>query len=264
MHEHDNTRKAVELTPEACQHIVNLQVAANAAVNPNWSRAGYPWTRAVCLEAAEAIDHMPWKWWKSGQMNDAIRARVRVELVDILHFGISHLLVQSGYDDTNLPTNLPEHEKLNADIVRADVAHAIYYGFRRYENARQVMDEKGAHSVISAFETIMRQSLQGIFSLDAFVHASATLHMDPVAVLGLYIGKNALNLHRQEHGYKTGEYIKDWSGDGDTGPVEDNDVMYNIAVGANSPQSVADFRVALGEQYRKVLARHGKSSGAEG
>jgi len=38
----------------------------------------------------------------------------------------------------------------------------------------------------------------------------------------LYIGKNALNQFRQEHGYKEGSYRKIWNG------KEDNEVMQEI------------------------------------
>ena len=57
-----------------------------------------------------------------------------------------------------------------------------------------------------------------------------------------YLVKNLLNIFRQDNGYKTGEYIKDWNGEEDNAvcleiaadiPADDNfiqafnDVMYN-------------------------------------
>ena len=37
-----------------------------------------------------------------------------------------------------------------------------------------------------------------------------------------YVGKNVLNFFRQDHGYKTGEYIKIWNG------KEDNEVLMDV------------------------------------
>ena len=46
-----------------------------------------------------------------------------------------------------------------------------------------------------------------------------------------YVGKYVLNFFRQDHGYKTGEYVKIWNG------REDNEVLMDVlkATDANSP-----------------------------
>ena len=44
--------------------MLSLQAAMNARVDPNWVAARYPYMRAVVIEAAEAIEHHGWKWWK--------------------------------------------------------------------------------------------------------------------------------------------------------------------------------------------------------
>ena len=49
-----------------------------------------------------------------------------------------------------------------------------------------------------------------------------TLPMSLTELFRLYVGKNVLNNFRQEHGYKTGEYLKLWSG------REDNEHLIEI------------------------------------
>ena len=49
-----------------------------------------------------------------------------------------------------------------------------------------------------------------------------------------YVGKNVLNFFRQDHGYKTGEYIKVWNG------KEDNEVLMDVL--RNTDASASNFK----------------------
>ena len=58
----------------------------------------------------------------------------------------------------------------------------------------------------------------------------------------LYIGKNILNIFRQDHGYKDGTYIKVWNG------KEDNVVMQEILAN-NSNIGVDELYKELEKRY---------------
>lgn len=69
---------------------LSLQHKMNATVNPDWVRADYNWTRAIMVEAVEALDHLGWKWWKA--LPTADQSQFRMELVDVWHFVLSNEL----------------------------------------------------------------------------------------------------------------------------------------------------------------------------
>src|SRR5690554_4983225 len=81
------------LTRQQAETMMSLQDAMNARVNPRWVEAAYPHLRAALLEGAEAIEHHGWKWWKKQERD---LAQLRMELVDIWHFALSHLLLQAA------------------------------------------------------------------------------------------------------------------------------------------------------------------------
>ena len=61
----------------------------------------------------------------------------------------------------------------------------------------------------------------------------------------LYIGKNALNIFRQTHGYREGTYIKEWNG------VEDNVIMQAI-LNSNPGISYTELIQALEDHYSQI------------
>jgi hypothetical protein len=73
--------------------MLSLQNAMNAKVNPDWIHACYPWLRAALVVDAQAIEHYGWKWWKK-QTTD--HAQFAMELVDIWHFTLSHVILAEG------------------------------------------------------------------------------------------------------------------------------------------------------------------------
>ena len=68
-----------------------LQDDINQQVHPQWRQQGFAWYRAIWVECAELLDHYGWKWWKH---QDADIEQVKLELIDIWHFGLSILLTQ--------------------------------------------------------------------------------------------------------------------------------------------------------------------------
>ena len=83
------------LTPDQAKTMLLLQHGMNTKVDPDWVQARYPYLRAVVIEAAEAIEHHGWKWWKKQELD---LPQLQMELIDIWHFILSELLLRS-YDE---------------------------------------------------------------------------------------------------------------------------------------------------------------------
>ena len=66
-----------------------MQAEHNDEVHPDWRNQGFEYYRAVWVECAELLDHFGWKWWKQ-QVVDI--EQVKLEIVDIWHFGLSDLI----------------------------------------------------------------------------------------------------------------------------------------------------------------------------
>src|SRR3546814_14153739 len=65
----------------------------NSIINPQWISGGSRFLRAAFVESAEALEHHGWKWWKKQSID---LPQVQMELIDILHFYLSHTLVSAG------------------------------------------------------------------------------------------------------------------------------------------------------------------------
>ena len=63
-----------------------LQDKMNLKVHEAWRTQGFAWFRAIWIECGELVDHYGYKWWKQ-QFPDI--DQVRLEIVDIWHFGMS-------------------------------------------------------------------------------------------------------------------------------------------------------------------------------
>ena len=72
--------------------MLDLQDAMNTKVNNDWVNQNFSWYRAIWVESAELLDHYGWKWWKKQALDTE---QVKLELVDIWHFGLSILLLGS-------------------------------------------------------------------------------------------------------------------------------------------------------------------------
>ncbi len=200
------------------QSMLELQDRINKRVTNNWRAQGYPWYRAIWIESAELIDHYGWKWWKDQRLDIH---QVKLELVDIWHFGLSHLLQHND----------------NYREIAADIAH----------NLEQPKHDAGFCELVERFalETLNTQG----FAIAHFVSLLGSASMSFDELYQHYIGKNVLNFFRQDHGYKDGSYIKVW------GDREDNqhliDVLQTIDVDSHNYQSqLYNALKARYEQYQ--------------
>lgn len=183
------------LRHEQAQQMLVLQGQMNATVNTQWLTAGYPFLRAVVVEVGEALDHLGWKWWKK-QEPDEVQAAI--ELIDILHFMLSHELVQAQGDI-----------ELAADrLVAASqpLQSSIYFDDKAYQLND---DPRSLFELLAGLAAVRRNEL---CVLEACFRA---MNMTWDQVYVQYISKNVLNIFRQEHGYKDGSYVKEWFGQED-------------------------------------------------
>lgn len=200
------------------QTMLELQNAMNAKVHADWREQGFEWYRAIWVECAELMDHYGWKWWKK-QSPDI--EQVKLELIDIWHFGLSIMLVK-GESASHI------EQRLSA--------------------ALSLPTEKAFHLSLEDFaaETLNTQD----FSIEKFAVLLQVTGMSFADLYTGYVGKNVLNFFRQDHGYKDGSYHKLWAGQ------EDNEHLVEVLQELDT--SAADFKdalyQALSERYQKLTA----------
>lgn len=200
---------------ERLQTMLAMQDAMNRHVHPDWRERRFPWYRATWVECAELLDHVGYKWWK--RQAPALD-QVRLEIVDIWHFGLSALL----------------QEEPDATVVAATIA-ATVAGHR-----------PGSTDLRDATEALAQQALSSRrFSVSAFWDLLLAAQWDFDGLYGAYVGKNVLNVFRQDNGYQDGTYRKRW------GDREDNEHLHELLGGLDS--AAADFPdrlyAALGDRY---------------
>lgn len=212
--------------------MLTLQAEMNAKVNPEWMTAGYNWNRAAWIECAGLMDHVGWKWWKK-QAPDIEQASI--EAIDILHFGLSALLVQHG----SVEAVLQDTQSLICALAELD------------GEARLPVDIDQRH-ILKVTEFLAVDLLcDTVFPIEAFTNLVAALGMSTDDLFRGYVGKNVLNKFRQDNGYKDGTYIKDWAG------REDNVWLAEIVAQVDGPPDVFADAVyeRLAATYAEVVGR---------
>lgn len=187
-------------TAEMLTLLFTIQNATNSEVRADW-RTVKPeaWHRAVNREATEAQEHLGWEWWKK-QEPDLKQAHI--EVIDILHFGISMIMV--------------EHSELEIeDLIRLHSWSTTNPTFENL-NSLELLD------VIGGIAALQRQ-----FNVLAFCTLLSKLGLDWNDVMRLYVGKNVLFSFRRANGYREGTYIKYWHPKDKT---EDNVYMHKKAL----------------------------------
>lgn len=197
--------------------MLELQDSMNTKVNQHWREQSFAWYRAIWIECGELLDHYGWKWWKK-QTPDI--EQVKLELIDIWHFGLSILLQQGA-----------PMEELIAQIQQELVIET---------------DESDFRLDLEAFAAEVLTSKS--FSIAAFARLMAGIDMDFDGLYRGYVGKNVLNFFRQDHGYQSGTYVKVWGG------LEDNEhlVMVSQQLDVNSTTYSDDLYQALSQRYQSL------------
>ena len=171
--------------------MLELQDAMNTKVNSNWRSAGNEWYRAIWMEASEMLEHHGWKWWKKQEPDDM---QVKLEVIDIVHFALSIRLEQG--DDVSAAADAIA-EEFESPKMTDDIRTTIEL------LAKETLIDQGAH-----------------FSIIAGVMKHLDMAFDELYVI--YVGKNVLNMFRQDNGYKEGTYQKTWN------DREDNEHLADI------------------------------------
>nr|WP_315846682.1 dUTPase [uncultured Achromobacter sp.] len=207
--------------------MLKLQDHLNSMINPDWVNGGARFLRAAFVESAEALEHYGWKWWKKQTID---LPQVQMELVDILHFYLSHTIVEA-------------RGKLDgaADALVADLATA----------PSVVLDGKtyalNSLPVPELLELIGGLAVCGRASYKVLEQTMTACEMSWNDAYTQYVSKNVLNIFRQQHGYKEGTYIKIWNGE------EDNVVLARL-LSQLDPAS-ADFADALNRELEQAYSR---------
>lgn len=152
------------------------------------------WFRCIYMEAAEAMDSMNWKHWKNIDGVEDID-NVKVEIVDILHFILSQMIVDYGIESAAV--NLSES----------------YDNYIKYKTNFDFSTISKSTQIINSLDSIIHCAANNILPLSEFFKVIDLIDdFSMQHVRTLYIGKNCLNEFRQSHGYKEGNYIKTWNG----------------------------------------------------
>jgi hypothetical protein len=214
-------QETISLSVGRLESMLVLQDGVNAKINVDWREAGNPWYRAIWTECSELMDHIGWKWWKRQEPD---MAQIHLELVDILHFGLSELLQLHG-------------------SARAAATCSIV-AYEEYAAARPSQCDVATR--LSLVEKFASDSLSNrSFDLRTFGKLATAFELAELSLFEKYVGKNVLNTFRQDHGYRDGTYQKIWSG------REDNEWLSEIV--SEIPKDGSTFSEEL---YRQLSSKY--------
>ena len=191
------------LTENQLASMLELQNGMNAKVNPDWVAANNNWHRAIQIEGAEAIEHHGWKWWKKQECD---MAQLRMELVDIWHF-----ILSAAIQDKHGNIALAKQELMTELNLRQK---SVQFDNKYYQLVQMSLLEK--------LDLLVGLAAAKRSNLALFESLQVDCDMDWEELFKQYLGKNVLNVFRQDHGYKAGTYIKIWNG------REDNEHLVEV------------------------------------
>lgn len=199
-------RYDIDATPvrRMLSHMFAMQNRANAAVNPDWHLAGNRWTRAIMVEGVELLEHYGrWKWWKK-QNSKPDLGQCQLELVDIWHFALSYFMARF------VSTDARDWVLNEAVMRRIEVAQE-----------RAATLEVSDQAFNTAVDALVGAAANDLVDTDAFFALCVMVELPFEKLYAQYIGKNLLHVFRQQYGYKTGRYVKDWNGKEDNLVLEE-------------------------------------------
>ena len=216
------------LLREQASTMLSLQMSMNTKVDPDWLAARYPYLRAVAIEGAEAIEHHGWKWWKKQEKD---LPQLQMELIDIWHFILSEILLRnSGNVDASLAALMILLDSANTQKI-------IDFDDQQYS-----IDEL---DLLTKLELLIALSVVRRIELSLFQSIMSKCQIGWLDLYRQYVGKNVLNMFRQDHGYKDGSYQKIWDG------REDNEYLVEIidSLDPNQAKFKDQVYIALKSSY---------------
>lgn len=203
---------------QAFATMLRMQDKMNRKVHPEWIDQRFEWYRAIWIECGELIEHYGYKWWKKQEPD---MDQVRLEAIDIWHFGMSALF----------------HPEKDLEQLAQEMATSLSdYSY-------------GGQGVREATEALAEFCLASkSFSVPLFWDLLNATEMSFDDLYQQYVGKNVLNFFRQDNGYKQGTYIKQWQG------REDNEHLVDILNQLDSASSgfADEVYAALQQRYQSV------------
>ena len=215
------------LSSDQATTMLELQATMNSKVAPDWINAKYPDLRAVAIEGAEAIAHHGWKWWKKQQKD---LAQLQMELIDIWHFFLSEILLRANGDQK-------ESLKLLLRLI-PDTKPKKNIRFDDKEINLECCD------LVSKLELLIATAISQRIEIDLFSMIMDDCELSWGELYSQYVGKNVLNIFRQDYGYKKGTYIKVWDG------REDNEHLVDI-IDSLDPKNT-NFKEAVYDSLQKA------------
>jgi len=229
-------------------NMFNLQIKLNNNTNGTcWLNGvtkegrGIDWDTAMILEIAEAVDSSNWKHWKDINANIVDIDNYEIEIVDTWHFLMSRLIMSEYFLKTDMVIDIANEFK---DYV--PMSENVFLNFNRnkyismLEEFSIIFINNVIKNRINNSHDTMKDMVKSFINLMGMVP-----NFDLTKMYRLYISKNALNVFRQDNGYKEGNYIKIWNGEEDNvwlcKYVDNND---NI-----SYESLMDY---LTKEYSKI------------
>lgn len=203
----------------AVKNMLEMQSRMNARVHERWIDKDFAWYRAVWIECGELMDHVGYKWWKKQETD---MDQVRLEVVDIWHFGMSALF------------------KSESDLEA--LAETI--------SAQMVLNEPVSGDIHEATEALAEHALQTkSFSVALFAVLMRACGLSSEGLYRQYVGKNVLNFFRQDNGYQEGTYVKLWGG------REDNEHLVEVleTLDDTAPDYPDTVYAALSTRYRQAV-----------
>lgn len=201
-------------------NMLTMQDRMNTRVHLHWVQQNFEWYRAIWIECGELMDHVGYKWWKK---QDADMEQVRLEVIDIWHFGMSALF----------------QEGLAIAQIASDIENELNHYTPTGLGVREATEALATHSL----------QTRG-FSPSRFWELMLAAGLDFNALYSAYVGKNVLNFFRQDNGYKEGSYTKNWAG------REDNEHLVELM--SDLDRNTNDFADQL---YRALENRYKDLSG---
>jgi dimeric dUTPase (all-alpha-NTP-PPase superfamily) len=206
---------------QALINMLTLQDKMNSRVHEQWIVQDFQWYRAIWIECGELIEHFGYKWWKKQETD---LEQVRLEVIDIWHFGMSALFT----GDKDIEQIAGEIEAEWAFVEAANLG------------VQQATEELALHSL----------QTKG-FSPSRFWELMLSAGLDFDSLYSAYVGKNVLNFFRQDNGYKDGSYVKNWAG------KEDNEHLVELVtlLDKNAVDFSDQVYRALATRYQELVVQ---------
>ena len=217
------------LLPSQVTTMFELQAMMNSKVDPNWITARYPYLRAVAIEGAEAIEHHGWKWWKKQEKD---LAQLQMELIDIWHFFLSEILICNEADQKKSAQLLLER------IGSSESLQKIVFDGKEIDLI--------SCSLVHKLELLIATAISRRIEIELFSLIMSDCELSWDKLYEQYVGKNVLNIFRQDHGYKNGTYRKIWN------DREDNEHLVVILSRLDSKS--ASFRSEIYESLKAAYS----------